>query len=149
MSTISDSNAGLDFELNLAPIIDCLTVLITFTMISASFLSISVFDAGMAGPIDKADKTPPPPVNLSLELRSGGQFDIVVTGKENTTVKVAAINGERDYVGLAEHLKKLKAKWPTVQGVSVEADENVEYQFIVKAMDSARPSFPEVVLGGM
>ena len=43
---MSRSRGGsLDFELNLAPIIDCLVVLITFMLASASFLSISIFDA--------------------------------------------------------------------------------------------------------
>ena len=37
-----------DFDLNLAPIIDCMTVLITFMLASASFLSIGILDAGVA-----------------------------------------------------------------------------------------------------
>jgi biopolymer transport protein ExbD len=37
-----------DADINLAPIIDCFTVLIAFMLVSASFLSIGVLDAGIA-----------------------------------------------------------------------------------------------------
>ena len=48
MRAASDSKNSLDFELNLAPIIDCFTVLIAFILISASFASINILDAGIA-----------------------------------------------------------------------------------------------------
>lgn len=143
-----NNDSGLDFELNLAPIIDCLVVLITFTMISASFLSISVFDAGFAGPIDPNDKTPPPPVNITVELRAAGDFDVKVSGQIHMSKRIPMANGERDYLGLSNELKSLKARWPKVTGVSVEADDLVPYKNIVRAMDSAKESFPEVALGG-
>jgi biopolymer transport protein ExbD len=40
--------ASQDFDLNLAPIIDCITVLIAFILISTSFISIGLLDAGIA-----------------------------------------------------------------------------------------------------
>jgi biopolymer transport protein ExbD len=56
--------AEIDFELNLAPIIDCLVVLITFTLISASFLSVAVFDYG-AAPNSASQSSTTPPVSIA------------------------------------------------------------------------------------
>ena len=36
-----------DFDVNITPIIDSFTVLITFMLASASFLSVGIFDAGI------------------------------------------------------------------------------------------------------
>ena len=43
-----DDGVELDFDLNLAPIIDCFTVLITFLLISASYISINIIEASVA-----------------------------------------------------------------------------------------------------
>ena len=43
-----EGSGGQDFELNLASLIDCFTVLITFLLASASFLSVGILDAGVA-----------------------------------------------------------------------------------------------------
>ena len=36
-----------DFELNLASIIDCFTVLITYLLVSASFISLGILDVSV------------------------------------------------------------------------------------------------------
>src|SRR4051812_8043711 len=83
----------LDFDLNLAPIIDCLTVLITFTLVSASFLSVSIFDAGAGLPDQSQTDQKPPVVSISLVLKQSGALEIQVTGQANKTVNVAALDG--------------------------------------------------------
>ncbi|RYZ61531.1 MAG: hypothetical protein EOP09_19835, partial [Proteobacteria bacterium] len=56
---------SLEFDLNLAPIIDCFTVLITFLLVSASFLSVSIFDAGFT-PVEQMGDTTPPPITIQV-----------------------------------------------------------------------------------
>lgn len=58
-----------DFDINLAPIIDCFTVLITFMLVSASFLAIGIFDAGVEAAGTSAANTKPPAVHLELSLQ--------------------------------------------------------------------------------
>ena len=53
----SDSQSG-DFELNLASMIDCFTVLIAFLLASSSFLSIGALDVSVIGASAPQDNPP-------------------------------------------------------------------------------------------
>jgi biopolymer transport protein ExbD len=143
----SGEGSGLDFEINLAPIIDCLTVLITFTLVSASFLSVSLLDAGVAAPQAQSDSANPPKVSLVLELMPTGEIEVRSTGQESRTQKIPAKDATWDQAALASHLQAFKKRWPDIHQVTVTADKKVEYVNIVRIMESARMSFPAVLLG--
>jgi biopolymer transport protein ExbD len=139
---MSRSRGGpLDFDLNLAPIIDCFTVLITFMLASASFLSISIFDAGFS-PVEAIGDPTPPPITVSLDLKKDGSLQVVTKGKLNSTNTFSTADEA------AEALRQLKEKYPGVESMSVTADDQVEYEAIVKAMEKVRKYMPAMVLGG-
>lgn len=131
----------LEFDLNLAPIIDCFTVLITFMLASASFISISIFDAGFT-PAEAVGDPSPPPITVSLDLKKNGTLQVVTKGKLDSTNTFA--NAEQ----AAEALRQLKEKYPGVESMTITADSEVEYESIVQAMEKARPFMPGMVLGG-
>lgn len=143
----SGDSSGLDFEINLAPIIDCLTVLITFTLISASFLSVTLLDAGVAAPQAQTENSVPPKVNLVVELQPNGEIEIRSTGQESKTLRLAPRDGVWDQAGFSAQLKAFKGRWPDINQVTVTAEKTVEYLNIVKMMESARQTFPAVLLG--
>ncbi len=147
-STPGQQSSELDFEINLAPIIDCLTVLITFTLISAAFLSISIFDAGVSASKSAGENLPPPPIEISVVIHQGGNLDIRVTGEQNRTTRVEAKDGTWNYEGLTTELKTLREKFPTVDGISLSADEDVEYETVAKTMDTVSETQHAVILGG-
>src|SRR5580698_2220639 len=109
-------DSGQDVELNLAPIIDCFTVLITYLLVTASFLSLAALDVGVSatgtGTPPPADSAPPPMV-MSLEAMANGDIKINVrggvTGKEYPYT-VAAINGKHDDDMLLSRLNEIKQK---------------------------------------
>ena len=139
---MSRSRGGpLDFDLNLAPIIDCFTVLITFMLASASFLSISIFDAGFTPAEAQGDPTPPP-ITVTLDLKKNGSLQIVTKGKLDSRNTFA--NADE----AAEALRQLKEKYPGLESVTITADREVEYESIVKAMEKARKNNLSMVLGG-
>ena len=139
---MSRSRGGeLDFELNLAPIIDCFTVLITFMLASASFISISLFDAGFT-PAEAIGDPNPPPITVTLDLKKNGSLQIVTKGKLNSTNTFA--NADE----AAEALRQLKEKYPGVESMNITADNEVEYESIVKTMEKTRKYMPGMVLGG-
>jgi biopolymer transport protein ExbD len=156
MSSVSSEGLGgsgkggtQDFELNLASIIDCMTVLITFLLASASFLSIGILDAGIAAGGKDASPSTPPPITITVELASASMLNIKVAGKLTQTIPLTAAAGAWNFDGLTEQLAALKAKFPEVTAVTVNAaDENVEYKDVVKAMEVARRTLPAVMLGG-
>lgn len=139
---MSRSRGGaLDFELNLAPIIDCFTVLITFMLASASFLSISIFDAGFT-PMEAVGDPSPPPITVTLHLKKNGSLQLVTEGKLKSNSNFA------DADKAAEALRDLKEKYPGVDSLSLTADDQVEYEAIVKTMEKARKYMTGIVLGG-
>jgi biopolymer transport protein ExbD len=143
---------GLDFELNLAPIIDCFTVLITFMLASASFLSIGILDAGIAAAGASAATTQaPPPVTLSVELKHDFTIQVKVSGKENRTQTLPALaekDGGWNYAQLTAQLAELKGRYPAVQAATLSAENKVEYKHVVKSMEVVRKAMPAVLLGG-
>jgi biopolymer transport protein ExbD len=147
------SHSNLDVELNLAPIIDCFTVLITFMLASASFLSIGILDAGIAAAgATAATPSAPPPITLSIELKDSHAIVVKVTGKENRTATIPAAqkDGSADWNHdqLTAQLNELKGRYPAVQAATLSADNGVEYKTIVKSMEVVRKSVPAVLLGG-
>lgn len=139
-----------DFELNLASIIDCFTVLIAFMLVSSAFLSIGILDAGIAAAGTTSTNATPPAVNIAVELNKNQTFEIKVTGKATSNVKVARGKTEEgwDFDALSQQLQAMKGKWPDVQALTVTAENKIEYREIVKTIETARKTHPAVVLGG-
>lgn len=142
-------NTSQDFELNLASIIDCLTVLITFLLASATFLSVGILDAGIAAAGNQATPTAPPPITITIELARDQTLTLKWNGKQNGTVAVPKLSdGKADYAALNQRLAELKGKWPEVNAAILTADSAAEYRDVVKSMEAIRKTLPVVALGG-
>lgn len=146
-------DSGQDVELNLAPIIDCFTVLITYLLVTASFLSLTALDVGVSAtgsgtPPPPAENTPPPMV-MSMEAQANGDIKINVrggvTGKEFPYV-VASLNGRHDDDMLISRLNEIKQKWPEITEVSVSAEPTVIYKDIVKLIKKVQEAMPKVLI---
>jgi biopolymer transport protein ExbD len=146
MSTEKATNQ--DFELNLASIIDCLTVLITFLLASASFLSIGILDAGLAAGSAHSAGGTPPPVTVTVELKAAHKMEIKIGGKENRTISIGEQDGEWDYKALTRDLSTLKTRWNGLNALTLSAENGIEYREIVRTMEVARKILPAVMLGG-
>jgi biopolymer transport protein ExbD len=137
-----------EFELNLASIIDCFTVLITFMLATASFLSIGVLDAGVAAAGAASSSTAPPPIQISVELSQNQQIEVKVSGKAQRSTRIPALADQADLATLGKTLAELKTQWPDVNAATLTAETTVEYERVIKTMDSMRKSLPVVLLGG-
>ena len=149
-------DGGLDFELNLAPIIDCFTVLITFMLVSATYLSLTTLEASVA-PLQQAVKEdvpsnePPPPglgIKVSLELKQSGDTELKVTGEEIRTEVIQALPNGRNVKQTAAVLKELKDRWPRLEKVTLLAERNVEYRDVVQTLEAGKAVVPTIQLGG-
>lgn len=141
----SESSGGRggsqEVDLNIAPIIDCFTVLIAFMLASASYLSIGILDAGVSAGATAATDTTPPPIQITLELAPDSKLTLKVTGKAQST---RALN----LADLTPALSELKAKWPNVSALTLNATDLITYKDVVKTMEVARKTIPVVLLGG-
>jgi biopolymer transport protein ExbD len=132
---------SIDFDLNLAPIIDVFTVLITFLLASASFLSVSLFDAGFTQ-VEQVGDVNPPPITISLTIKGAEAFDLEVKGKTNLKESF------RDLASVTEQLQSLQGKYPKVESLTLSASDDVPYESVVQAMEKIRAVMPGIILGG-
>lgn len=139
-----------EVELNITSIVDCFTVLITFMLASASFLSIGFFEAATAGPEKEnreEGKETPPPVEITVTLRKDFAYLVKVTGKASRERRLEAASGAWNHDALAAELASLKKTWPTVTSVALLAENGVTYKSVIEAMDRIRKQLPHVLLG--
>jgi biopolymer transport protein ExbD len=146
----SGGSGSQDFELNLASIIDCFTVLIAFMLASASFLSIGILDAGIAAAgTEASSKKAPPPISIEVELRKDRAIGLKVSGRTTQSSTFApAAGGAWNLEELSRQLASLRARFPEAEALMLSADEGVEYSDVILAMDAARKSVPAILLGG-
>jgi biopolymer transport protein TolR len=147
----SGQGAGAqDFDLNLAPVIDCLTVLITFVLISASYVSVGVLQAEVAAASTTSqDQKKPDDEMLTVELKDDHSILVRLTGKKNQVSKINP-NSDRswNYGALTTSLAMAKNEVPNLSSLVLNADSDVDYREVIKTMELARKTAPSVLLGG-
>lgn len=145
MNIQNESNKkSLDFDLNLVPIIDCFTVLVTFLLVSTAFISVGILDAGIAGPITQATPDPSevPPIQISVEVLDSKSLQIKVEGKEKSFVRA------QDIAAMTQNLQNIKKRWPKTDILILSAQDGVPYKDLIFVMEEIRKTIPNVVLGG-
>lgn len=150
MSANFGSNNSQDVELNIASIIDAFMVLIAFLLVTASFLSIGILDAGIASGGKTAAQKTPPPIQIRILLKRDHSIVLETKGKQSLSRTLRSKAGAMDWnrEALQEELKELKKKWPTVQAVTLSAENEVEYKSVVVTLNQIRSVMPMVLLGG-
>lgn len=154
MAHISSGGKGRDIntELNLVPVIDLMSVLITFLLITAVWTQVSMIQLGasFASPRDPEQKEIKPPpledVVLKLEIRKTGY--VLFVGKD--VRPIPKINNNYDDESLEADLKKVKQLYPDKGGVKMAIEDEIMYEVVVGAMDTGlRAGFaPELLTGG-
>ncbi len=137
-----------DFDLNLAPIVDCFTVLITFMLVSASFLSIGILEAS-PNTLGQATTSPSAPTEtLRMELKIEGVAEIQVSGHSKQLIPIPAKAGTWDQALILQTLQGLKIKYPKIDVLTLSAQNEVEYLHLVHWMENLHPLFQQINLGG-
>lgn len=154
MAHISTGGKGRDVntELNLVPVIDLMSVLITFLLITAVWTQVSMIQLGasFASPRDPEQKEIKPPpledVVLKLEIRKTGY--VLFVGKD--VRPIPKLKNNYDNESLEADLKKIKQLYPDKGGVKMAIEDEIMYEVVVGAMDTGlRAGFsPELLTGG-
>src|SRR3989338_5279095 len=139
-------------ELNLVPVIDLMSVLITFLLITAVWTQVSMIQLGasFASPRDPEQKELKPPpledVVLKLEIRKTGY--VLFVGKD--VRPIPKLSDTYDNESLEADLIKIKQLYPDKAGVKMAIEDDIMYEVVVGAMDTGlRAGFsPELLTGG-
>jgi biopolymer transport protein ExbD len=125
----------LDVEFNLVPFIDLLSVLISFLLVVAVWTQISAMEVKHA-PTQGGEKRKDKQISLNITLTSKA---IYIGSSEGGQFATLEKKGEEyDWQGLTDKLKELKTSIPTLENVTIQAEDKIDYGHMIQTMDVCR-----------
>lgn len=127
-----------NIELNLVPVIDLMSVLITFLLISAVWTQVSMIQIGSSLYGKKTESqpaTPPPPnadVVLKVDVKEGGY--VLTVGRQ--IISLPKIGIDFDDAGLIAQLQRVKQLYPEKVDAVLSVADAIPYEQLIKAMDN-------------
>jgi biopolymer transport protein ExbD len=128
---------SVDVDINLVPFIDMMSCLVAFLLITAVWTNLAQINIKPKGMANQSDVPPPtePPQNISM-LVAGDSVWIGVTTGEQRQIKKAG--EEYDWENVGNTLAEFKAGiFSTREDIEIAAEDGVQYQAIISAMDFA------------
>ena len=134
-----------DAQVNIASIIDCFTVLITYILAAASFLSLGALDAGIAG-TDSGQKA------LSTEVAVVSSVHLHMVNENQFQMKMV-VNGQKSesavvFTDIPEKVMTFKNANPTLKTITLSSEDQVNYQDLVKVISVLKKQQLSVVFSG-
>lgn len=136
-----------NFEVNLVPFIDLMSVLITFLLITAVWTQVSMIKLGSslyAKQNSEEDVKPPPQTDIPLrvDIKEAGHH-LVIGAKQMDIAKKG--DGSYDRDALVAELMKIKQVYPEKVDAVVTMDEHLKYDFLIQGMDALlQAGFPAI-----
>lgn len=150
MAHIDDGKGGksANVELNIVPVIDLMSVLIVFLLITAVWNQISMIQLGTSVYGKKTNDQPlEKPKSLEIALRLDIQENGYVVLIGNTNINIPTKDGDYDKERLGAELKKIKERYPEKEDIFVSIADDLEYDAMVKGMDVAiGEGFPNIAV---
>ena len=124
-------------ELDVTAFMNLMVVLIPFLLLSAAFSQFSILELNL--PADSKPQANQPQKkerNFEVIIRND---KLVVADNIGGILKVISkVGGKHDFPALSDFLVKIKTRFPEKQNISILLEPNVEYELLVKAMDTVR-----------
>lgn len=149
MAQVEGNSGGrsTNFELNLVPFIDLMSVMITFLLITAVWTQVSMIQIGSSIYSKKNDSSEPkPPPKLSeivlrLDVKQDGYRILYGT----QPILIPKVNGDYDLVTLKARLESIKGQYPDKEDLVLTMEDNIVYNEMIRGMDiSIQTGFNEV-----
>lgn len=124
-------------ELNITAFMNLMVVLVPFLLISAVFSQMTILELNL--PKDtgaQQNKNQKKERNFEVIVRADS---LVVSDTLGGVIKkIVKKNGTHDFEALSGLLKKIKSKFPDKQNITILLEPNIEYELLVKTMDTVR-----------
>jgi len=149
------SSPNHDVKINLAAIIDCLVVILTYLLVSGSFIALGALDtnfkpenaASLADdqqdPGDKKTET----AAVVLQMYGDRSFTIYLSDKRDTQERFVSLNNIWDFDSMKDKLQAIQQTRPEVKMININAYSELEYYNLVSAIELAKQNFPKVWMG--
>lgn len=136
----------VNFELNLVPFIDLMSVMITFLLITAVWSQVAMIKLGSSiygKDNPDIEKEPPPKENVAfrLDVKEGGYRILIGLQK----IQIPKVNNEYDRKALYARIKQIKSANPDKVDCVITVEESLKYEYLIQGMDLLlRGGFPAV-----
>ena len=124
-------------ELNITAFMNLMVVLVPFLLLSAVFTQLSILELNLPPDSNaQANKDQQKVRNFEVIVRKD---KLVVADNIGGILKVIENSGgKHDFAALSDFLIKIKVRFPEKQNISILLEPNIEYELLVKAMDTVR-----------
>ena len=138
------SRKSLDFEVNLIPFIDLLSVCICFLLITAVWLNVGSMDVKQAVGGQAQEDTKKSPV-VWIRMTASGDLDLDVQQSSLVPAnlrkfRVAQQSKQMDLAGLEKALANLKLVDPSLNTGLIQPTATTAYEEIIDVMDQLKKS---------
>ena len=122
-------------EINVVPMVDMMLILVFFLIFSAVFTKTNILELNLPG-ADAAVPDLPQGLNLEVIIRKSG---IEIADRGTGLLKTLPITGEAyDFKGVSDYLQLVKSKYPDKTDATILLEQDIEYDTLVKMMDTVR-----------
>ena len=129
----SDFDTDIMHVINLTPMMDILTVLVVFLLITAVFMSITIEELSVPNNVGAAAVQPNFAIEVivrktGLEIANGSTVEAAIPKKDD----------KYDIEQLSKMLVRLKAQYPQKDDATVLMEPKIEYDYLIQVMDAVR-----------
>ena len=130
----------LNFELNILPVLDILSVLICFLLLTAVWLQLGTIDTKQAiGDNSTAGAKNPPSLWLTLQKDGTVQLSLRdVPHAKNLEDRVAKTTAGVNWTSLDSKLQALRTQWPDLKTSIVRPEARASYGDVIRIMDQLK-----------
>jgi len=122
-------------EINVVPMVDMMLILVFFLIFSAVFTKTNILELNLPG-ADSAVPDLPEGLNLEVIIRKSG-IEIADRGT-GLLRSLPLANDAYDLKGVSDYLQLVKSKYPDKTDATILLEQDVEYETLVKVMDTVR-----------
>jgi biopolymer transport protein ExbD len=128
----------LDMAVNLVPFIDLMAVTISFLIMTAVWTQIGRLQVSQAGG-PSTEETPPEQTKTVQLTLAVTPEQLVLTADQAAFDPIPIVRdagtGKIDLAKLAERLKEIKEKFPDQSAITLQTDDKVRYDVLVRIID--------------
>jgi biopolymer transport protein ExbD len=135
-------------ELNIVPILDMLTTVIFFLLMSTTFIEYTKLTLPPAKTVTQTSVSAALPlVPRLLVNQTGNGYSLRLVWKGPKPGETTTESTEKNIVpDLKKLLQQFAVQFPTEKTLQVSMQKDVKYQVLISVMDGARDLLPDVVL---
>ena len=131
----------LNFELNLLPVFDILSVCICFLLMTAVWVQVGSMNASQSMGGQKAEKKNPPTV--WAYMNPGGQVtlnfkDVPRTVKGSKSMSFPGVKGQINWAAVISAIGSLEKQVPDMRTALIMPSTKIEYADIIQLMDQMK-----------